>query len=93
MGKGVHAAIAHAAKLAKIEGAPAIEEYPSTRPLAEALAEMIEEGKSPEARFATGLRGPLGGLVRRAGSQLRELAGFNDPRGVYARLPLDLRAR
>lgn len=90
---GLEAAIAHAAKLAKIEGAPAIEEYPSTRPLAEALVEMIEEGESPEARFAAGLRGPLGGLVRRAGSQLRELAGFNDPRGVYARLPLDLRAR
>jgi protease-4 len=90
---GLDAAIAHAAKLAEIKGAPALEEYPATRPLAQALAEMFEEGTSPETRFAAGLRGPLGALARRAESQLRELAGFNDPRGVYARLPLDLRAR
>lgn len=90
---GLDAAIAHAAKLAEIEGAPAIEDYPSTRPLAEALAEIFEEGAYPETRFSARLRGPFGELARRAESQLRELAGFNDPCGVYARLPLDLRAR
>jgi protease-4 len=90
---GLYAAIAHAAREAKIEGAPEIEEYPSTRPLAEALAEMIEGGESPETRFTARLRGPFGEVARRAESQLRELGALNDPRGVYARLPLDLRAR
>jgi len=90
---GLGDAIAHAAKLAKIEGEPAIYEFPGTRPLAEALAELFDDRISPEARFAASARGPLGLAVRAAEDQVRQLGRYNDPRGVYARLPLDLRVR
>ncbi len=90
---GLSPAIAHAAQMAGIEGEPSLREFPSTRPLAEALAELFSDRISPETRLARGVRGPLGQALRRAESQARELGRFNDPRGVYARLPLDLRVR
>jgi protease-4 len=90
---GLSEAIAHAASLAKIEGEPAIYEYPGTRPLAEALAELFDDRISPETRVGASLRGPLGVAVRAAEAQVEQLGRYNDPRGVYARLPLDLRVR
>ena len=90
---GLGDAIDHAAKLAKLEGEPEIYEYPGTVPLAEALADFFHKGGSPEARLARGVRGPLGAAVSQAEAQARQLGRFNDPRGVYARLPLDLRVR
>ena len=90
---GLSEAIAHAASLAKIEGEPAIYEYPGTRPLAEALAELFDDRISPETRVGVSLRGPLGVAVRAAEAQVEQLGRYNDPRGVYARLPLDLRVR
>jgi protease-4 len=90
---GLRQAIAHAATLAEIGGEPSLREFPSTRPLAEALAELFDERIGPETRLSRGVRGPLGVALRRAESQARELGRFNDPRGVYARLPLDLRVR
>ena len=90
---GLGDAIAYAARQAKIEGEPEIYEYPGTRPLAEALAELFDERTSPETRLARSVRGPLGVAVREAEAQVRQLGRFNDPRGVYARLPLDLRVR
>lgn len=86
---GLGAAIAQAAKLAKIEGAPHLYEFPSTRPLGEALQELMRDGVHPE----TSLRGPVGGLVRQVEAQMVALGRFNDPRGVYARLPLELVVR
>ncbi len=90
---GLGAAIAHAAREAGIEGEPSLQEYPSTRLLSEALTDLLQGGEFPEARVAAGLRGPLGGALRRAEEQVRDLAALNDPLGVYARLPLDLRVR
>ncbi len=90
---GLGDAIAHAAKLAKIEGEPALYEYPGTRPLSEALADLFDERISPETRLASSVRGPVGLVVRAAEAQVKQLGRYNDPRGVYARLPLDLRVR
>lgn len=90
---GLDAAIAHAAKLAKITGEPSLYEYPGTRPLGDALAELFTGGTHPETELAAGVRGPLGRVVRQVESQVRMLDRFNDPRGVYALLPLDLRVR
>lgn len=90
---GLGEAIAHAAKLANIDGAPALYEFPGTRPLAEALAELFDDRISPETRMTRSIRGPLGVAVREAEGQVKQLGRFNDPRGIYARLPLDLRVR
>jgi protease-4 len=89
---GLDTAIAHAAKLAKIEGEPDLYEFPGTLPLGEALADAFRHGSSPEVRLGS-VRGPAGRLIRQMDEQVRLLGQFNDPRGVYARLPLDLRIR
>ncbi len=93
---GLDDAIAHAATLANIKGAPALYEFPGTRPLAEVLAEMFSGRSYPETRVgfgAAGVRGPLGRLALQVEEQVRMIDRFNDPRGVYVRLPLDLRVR
>ncbi len=90
---GLGDAIAHAAKLAKIDGEPAIYEYPGTRSLSEALEDLFDDRISPESRISASVRGPLGAALRAAETQVKQLERYNDPRGVYARLPLDLRVR
>jgi protease-4 len=90
---GLDAAIAHAAGLAKLSGEAELYEFPGTRPLAEALAELFNEQTSPETRLARGVRGPLGVAFRQVETQVRSLGRYNDPRGIYARLPLDLSVR
>lgn len=92
---GLDAAIAHAATLAKIEGAPTIYEYPATRTFSEALSGLLSGEPAQETRLAapSAGRGPASRMLRQAEEQVRMLDRFNDPRGVYARLPLDLRVR
>ena len=90
---GLDAAIAHAAKLAKIEGTPSLYEYPGTRPFTELIAELFNHTNSPETRLSSRLRGPLGIAAVQVENQIRQLTSFNDPRGIYVRLPLDLRVR
>jgi protease-4 len=90
---GLDAAIAHAAKLAKIEGTPSLYEYPGTRPFTELLAELFNHANSPETRLSVRLGGPLGIAARQIENQVSQLMSFNDPRGIYVRLPLDLRVR
>ncbi len=96
---GLDAAIAHAAMLAGIVGAPDFYEFPGTRPLGDVLADILRGGTYPETKAGGfiadlgGRRGPAGGMMRQIGEQVGLLDRFNDPRGVYARLPLDLRVR
>lgn len=93
---GLDDAIAHAATLAGIEGAPTLYEFPGTRPLAEVLTEVFSGRSYPEAGLgfgSPGARGPMGRFARRVEEQVRMIDRFNDPRGVYVRLPLDLRVR
>lgn len=90
---GLEDALAHAATLAGLPANPSLYEYPSTRPLGEALAELLENRTHPETRLTAGVRGPVGHLLGQVEEQVRMLDRFNDPRGVYARLPLDLRVR
>ena len=90
---GLDAAVAHAAKLAKIEGEPSLYEYPGTRPFADVLADALSGHTYPETHLGSTVRGPAGRLVRQVEAQVRVLDRFNDPRGVYVRLPLDLNLR
>lgn len=90
---GLDAAIAHARKLAKIEGDPELYEYPGTRPFTELIADLFDHTNHPETRLSSALRGPLGLAASRIETQVRQLSCFNDPRGIYVRLPLDLRVR
>jgi protease-4 len=90
---GLSDAIAHAASMANLGSEPELQEFPGTRPLAEALQDLLNPASSPETRLVREARGPVGLLLRQAEEQARQLGAFNDPRGIYARLPLDLRVR
>ncbi len=83
---GLAAAIKHAAAEAKLGDGFRVSEYPRPKQFAEAFAEAIE-GRHREKT----LSGPAGMLVGEALHELRSLWKFNDPQGVYARLPFDLR--
>lgn len=83
---GLAAAIQHAADKAKLGAGVTIAEYPQKKPLMEALTEAFEGRRREQA-----LAGPAGGLLRQVQGEWRSLLHCNDPRGLYARLPFDLR--
>jgi protease-4 len=86
---GLDAALAFAAKEAKLDDDYAVEEFPRSRDLAEVITALLEHETRPAAR--TG--GVAAQLMNELQSQARALGQFNDPRGLYARLPFDLRLR
>ncbi len=94
---GLDAAVAGAAKLAKITGSYDVREYPRTKSTRERLAEYFEDKPAPVASRAAqtvetlGLRGPAAQLARDITRELAVLLSYNDPRGAYARLPYILR--
>ena len=83
---GLATAVKHAAAEAKLGDGFRVSEYPRPKQFAEALTEALE-GRHREKTFG----GPAGMLVGEAWQELRSLWKFNDPQGVYARLPFDLR--
>ncbi|MDP2138856.1 MAG: signal peptide peptidase SppA [Candidatus Didemnitutus sp.] len=85
---GLSAAINYAAEKAELGNNFRVVEYPRKKLFAEALTEAIEGKRREQA-----LSGPLGLMVRETTEQLSVLNQFNDPRGVYARLPFDLRLK
>lgn len=85
---GLNDAIRFAAEKAGLGEKFRIVELPRKKQFAEALAEALE-GKRKEQAFA----GPLGAVVREAAAELQAVNQFNDPRGVYARLPFDVRLK
>ena len=87
---GLDAALAHAAKRAGLGESPRVIEYPRQKEFIEALQEVLERRLPGAARS---VRGPLGDLAGRLESELRALRSFNDPAGVYARLPLSIAIR
>jgi len=87
---GLDAALAHAAKRAGLGESPRVIEYPRQKEFIEALQEILERRLPGAARS---IRGPLGDLAGRLESELRALRSFNDPAGVYARLPLSIAIR
>ncbi len=87
---GLEAALAHAAKRAGLGENPRVIEYPRQKEFIEALQEILERRLPGAARS---IRGPLGDLAGRLESELRALRSFNDPAGVYARLPLSIAIR
>lgn len=84
---GLDAAIRYAGRESGLGTKPKIVEYPRKKELAEVIGEMIEKVQ-PSTRVK-------GGLVTQVTSRLEEelsvLKACNDPRGVYARLPLGLK--
>lgn len=86
---GLDAAIAYAVKQAKLGPNHRIVEYPRPKELFEAVQELIEKIAPNNAR-APGLAMQI---AQRIESEVKVLRSFNDPQGVYARLPLNLSVR
>jgi protease-4 len=91
------AALKSAASLAKITGDYDVQEFPRQKNATERLTELLEDKPAPAAARAeaavalvTG-RGAAGTLARDITRELQVLLSYDDPRGVYARLPYILR--
>ena len=83
---GLDAAVRYAADAAGLGANYRIVEYPRKKEFAEALQEAFQK-MAPDSARAGGLTGQVMGKLE---AQLKTLRSFDDPRGVYARLPLDL---
>jgi protease IV len=79
-------AVGFAAKKAALGDDFKVSEFPRKKMFAESLTEALESGR----REMTSA-GPVSTLVRAAAEELKTLERFNDPNGVYARMPLNLR--
>jgi len=82
---GLQEAIAAAAKSANLGASYTVIEYPEQKPFLQRAVEALQGEERPLAR--TDLASRLTDTVTR---QWRFLTSFNDPCGVYARLPFEL---
>ncbi len=82
---GLDAAIRYAAERAELGGKYRLQEYPRRKELVEALQELIEKKRPNRAESSL-----AGQVTARIEQELKTLQSFNDPKGVYARLPLNL---
>lgn len=83
---GLDAAIANAADAAGLAENYTLSEFPKSQTLAEVLAEWLGGVHPTESST----RGVVSQVVERLEEQTKTLQQFNDPRGVYARLPLEI---
>lgn len=88
---GLDAAMAFAAQKAGLGANYRIIEYPRKKELAEAIQDLVEKVVPGSAR--AGARTLGGKIAERIESELKLFKSFNDPQGLYARLPLELAIR
>jgi protease-4 len=84
---GVQDAIRYAAKMAKIEGDYRVDSPGEPRTAVEKILKLLGGDKAPTSRSTAG---PVDALVNQFQLTLGTLRSFNDPQGVYARMPFDL---
>jgi len=88
---GLDDAIAYAAQQAGLGATYRVREFPSKREFAEFIHELFGRDDTPDqmigARIAP--QGALDAMLSRFKAEARLLNEFNDPKGIYARLPLD----
>lgn len=82
-------AIKFASDQAGLGDRPRVMEYPQKKNFQEALAELLGRGE-PETSDGGAHAGVVGEVEHALETQYKELKAYNDPRGVYARLPMDL---
>lgn len=83
---GLHAAVAFAANKAGVGSDFRLVEYPRHMELLEVIQELLEQRRPSRA----GAEGLAQKVLNQLEQDLKALRSFNDPRGVYARLPFDL---
>jgi protease-4 len=88
---GLDAATRYAAKQANLGDHYRVVEYPRSKNLSEAIAEYV--GKYQPVSLHVRPAGLLGEVTDRIESEFSWLSSLNDPRGVYARMPVQLEIR
>jgi protease-4 len=83
---GLDTAIRYAAKQARLGSDYRLVEYPRKKEFAEALQEVFER-MAPNDAHASSV---IGQVVERFEAELKILRAYNDPQGIYARMPEDL---
>lgn len=78
-------AISYAATLAGLGDQYRLEEFPRKKELAEAIAEMLEDIVPAGARASI-----YDGMIGRFEDELKILKSYNDPQGLYARMPVSI---
>jgi protease IV len=81
---GLQQAIAAAAKDAALGTNYSVVEYPAPKTLVEQLTEALQDNEQPLTKSEAGR------AAQTVMQEWRWLAGFNDPHGIYTRLPFDL---
>ena len=86
---GLDEAIKFAAQKAGLGSNYRLVEYPRQKDLIEAIQEFLTD-TAPRYARSTGLSGRI---AERVDTELKMLRSFNDPNGIYARMPLSLNLR
>lgn len=86
---GLDQAIAFAAQKAGLGSNYRLVEYPRPKEFLEAVQELLEQHVPSFAQS----RGMAGTVIERVEQEIRALQAFNDPHGIYARMPLTLSVR
>ncbi len=86
---GLDLAIKDAAKRAGVSTSDiVVEEFPGALNFADTLAQLFNEVRPRQVKA-----GPLGKVFGQLTEGIQVLEQFNDPRGIYARLPLEVSSR
>lgn len=85
---GLDAALAYAAKKAGLGSNYQLTEYPHKKDLSEVITELFDDMKNASGTHAQG--GVAGQIAQRVATELKALKSFNEPSGLYAKLPVDL---
>jgi len=86
---GLDAAIAHAAEAAGLAKDYAVVEFPRSQTFAEYLGALFNEIRPAQTKQS----GLVSQVLGRVEEQAKALGQFNDPRGIYARMPLEINVR
>ena len=84
---GLDAAIAHAAEKAGLSGNYRLVELPRRKELLEVIQDFVERAAPGSTKSSTDV---VAQISRRLAAELQVIRAFNDPHGVYARLPLTM---
>ena len=82
---GLQKAIDVAAQQASLGTSYAVVEFPEKKPFIEQLGEALSGKEEPLSKS-----GASGRIVQEIKTEWKWLSGFNDPQGIYTRLPVDL---
>jgi protease IV len=88
---GLNDAIRYAGTQAGLGSTFRVIEYPKSKNLSEALAEIF--GKYAPASLHARPAGLVGQVVEQLESAFARLRALNDPQGIYARMPMDIAIR